>query len=127
LVPAVANAPPPYRPPFIAYPSPYTPHMHGSNGGAVRPPPPMIMAVDYSHGAAMAAAAAAGHAHPQFIAAGPPHGHPGGPTRLFIPVIPVMYNKPPPLHLAPAATATAGKAAGKTTTTPLKIAPRLHH
>ncbi|KAG0289562.1 hypothetical protein BGZ96_006919 [Linnemannia gamsii] len=144
LVPAVANAPPPYRPPFIAYPSPYTPHMHGivgghnGGGGGVRPPPPMIMAVDYSHGAAMmAAAAAAGgggghlhHGHPQFIAAGPPHhahGHPGGPPRLFIPVIPVMYNKPPPVNLAPATPSGSSKPAGKTTTTPAKIAPRLHH
>ncbi|KAF8942740.1 hypothetical protein BGZ47_006181 [Haplosporangium gracile] len=138
LVPAVAiaNAPPPYRPPFIAYPSPYTPHMQVSpngSGGAVRPPPPMIMAVDYSHGAAMMAAAAAGghHGHPQFIAAAGPGGHPGGPgPRLFIPVIPVMYNKPPPsANLAPVApqgNKSAG-GGGKTMTTPAKIAPRLHH
>ncbi|KAF9089023.1 hypothetical protein BGX23_006973 [Mortierella sp. AD031] len=132
LVPAVANAqPPPYRPPFIAYPSPYNPHHmhHGPNGGTVRPPhpPPMIMAVDYSHG----------HHHPQFIAAAGPHphhhhlpGHPGAPTRLFIPVIPVMYNKPPgPPHLASPVitTGSSGKVGGgKTTTTPAKIAPRLH-
>lgn len=110
----------------------------GTNGGGVvRPPPPMIMAVDYSHGAAMMAAAAGGgggghlhHGHPQFIAAGPPHhahGHPGGPPRLFIPVIPVMYNKPPPVNLAPATPSGSSKLAGKTTTTPAKIAPRLHH
>ncbi|KAF9340812.1 hypothetical protein BGZ91_000087 [Linnemannia elongata] len=139
LVPAVAmaNAPPPYRPPFIAYPSPYTPHMQvGPNGtgGAVRPPPPMIMAVDYSHGAAMmAAAAAAGGHHPQFIAAAGPGGHAGGPPRLFIPVIPVMYNKPPPsANLQPAIAPLGGSRAaaagsGKATTIPAKIAPRLHH
>ncbi|KAF9121742.1 hypothetical protein BGW39_010292 [Mortierella sp. 14UC] len=137
LVPAVANAPPPYRPPFIAYPSPYTPHMHHApmGNGAIRPhhpPPPMIMAVDYSHGAAMMAGG--GHGHPFIAAAGPhAHGLPGGGPRLFIPVIPVMYNKPPPhqLNLAPAAPAPtsgkAGGAGGKTTTTPAKIAPRLHH
>ncbi|KAG0274010.1 hypothetical protein BGZ95_010188 [Linnemannia exigua] len=134
LVPAVANAPPPYRPPFIAYPSPYTPHLHHiPNVGSVRPhhPPPMIMAVDYSHGAGMVAAAG-GHGHQHFIAAAAagPHAHgqhyPGGPPRLFIPVIPVMYNKPPP-QLAPAV--PSGKVvsgSGKTTTTPAKIAPRLH-
>ncbi|KAF9909784.1 hypothetical protein EC991_008107 [Linnemannia zychae] len=137
LVPAVGNAPPPYRPPFIAYPSPYTPQMHHLpiGNGAVRPhPPPMIMAVDYSHGAAMMAAG--GHGHSFIAAAGPHahgHGHPGGGPRLFIPVIPVMYNKPTPQHHALAPAVPSGKAgssgagSGKTTTTPAKIAPRLHH
>ncbi|KAF9356625.1 hypothetical protein BGX26_004974 [Mortierella sp. AD094] len=122
LVPAVmAAAPPPYRPPFIAYPSPYAHQLCAPDGSPIRPPTPMIMAVDYSRGAI----AAAGHA-PQFITAapqGPGHGHPGAP-RLYIPIIPVMYNKPPP-QLAPAAPAPLGKMPIKTNA-PAKIAPRLH-
>jgi len=120
LVPTVfpggAAAPPPYRPPLIAYPSPYT-HLRAPDGSAIRPPTPMLMAVDYTH----AGLAAAGHA-PQFIAAAPPGdpGHPGAP-RIFIPVIPVMYNKPP---AAPATPLVSGKAPGKSTLA--KIAPRLH-
>ncbi|KAG0306757.1 hypothetical protein BGZ98_001765 [Dissophora globulifera] len=149
LVPTVlaaggAAAPPPYRPPFIAYPSPYAHHLphhqipgqpalRGLNGNPIGPtsvPAPMIMAVDYTHGAALAAAAA-GHG-PQFIAATGPSGpgnHGGGTTRLYIPVIPVMYNKPPPqlapATAAPSASSANGKAAGKTNT-PARIAPRLN-
>ncbi|KAG9062637.1 hypothetical protein KI688_004941 [Linnemannia hyalina] len=137
LVPvvAVANAPPPYRPPFVAYSSPYTPHLHvGPNGtgGTMRPPPQMIMAVDYSHGAAMMAAGGRHGHHPQFIATTGPGGHAGGP-RLFIPVIPVMYNRPPSsanlqLAIAPSGGSRAAAAGGgKATTTHAKIAPRLHH
>ncbi|KAF9402314.1 hypothetical protein BGX21_010505 [Mortierella sp. AD011] len=120
LVPAVV-APPPYRPPFIAYPSPYAHQLCTPDGSPIRPPTPMIMAVDYSRGAITAA----GHT-PQFIAAapqGPGHGHPGAP-RLYIPVIPVMYNKPPP-QLVPAVPAPSGKVPMKTSA-PAKIAPRLH-
>ncbi|KAF9573044.1 hypothetical protein EC968_009094 [Mortierella alpina] len=133
LVPSgmAGAAPPPYRPPFIAYPGPYTHHAqtHGQAlrgpDGQVIPPPPMIMAVDYSqHGGG----AIVGHAHgPQFIAAGPPHGHGGqaGP-RLYIPVIPVMYNNSKPMPMAAVAVAGSyGKAPSKTST-PAKIAPRLH-
>ncbi|KAG0368799.1 hypothetical protein BGZ54_001114 [Gamsiella multidivaricata] len=122
LMTTAVAAPPPYCPPFIAYPTPYA-HLRAPDGSTVRPPAPMLMAVDYSHGAL----AAAGHA-PQFIAAGPPgmgpHAHPGAPTRLFIPVIPVMYNKPPH-QLVSATPLSSGKASGKTNM-PAKIAPRLN-
>ncbi|CAO3572708.1 unnamed protein product [Mortierella alpina] len=140
LVPSVmaGAAPPPYRPPFMAYPGSYTHHaqahvqayaVRGPDGQAMRPPPPMIMAVDYSqHGGR----AIMGHAHgAQFVAAGAAHGHPGqGGPRLYIPVIPVMYNnsKPMPMPMSMAAVAVPGsygKAASKTHT-PAKIAPRLH-
>ncbi|KAF9935409.1 hypothetical protein FBU30_000007 [Linnemannia zychae] len=114
LVPAVANAPPPYHPPFIAYPAPYGAHIQPSSAiNTVRPP--MIMAVDYSHGAAITG-------HPQFIATG--HPHPGSGPRLFIPVIPVMYNKPLP---AAQQQPMSSKAGSKTSIAPPKIAPRLHH
>ncbi|KAF9114540.1 hypothetical protein BGX27_010515 [Mortierella sp. AM989] len=120
LVPAVMTAPPPYRPPFIAYPS-YTHQLCAPDGSPIRPPTPMIMAVDYSRGGI----AGGGHG-PQFIAAapqGPGRGHPGAP-RLYIPIIPVMYNKPPP-QLAPATPLPSGKMSSKSNT-PAKIAPRLH-
>ncbi|KAF9959679.1 hypothetical protein BGZ72_009035 [Mortierella alpina] len=130
LVPSgmAGAAPPPYRPPFIAYPGPYThhaphPQLRGPDGQAIRPPPPMIMAVDYSH--PHSGGAIVGHPHgPQFIAAGPPHGHHGqaGP-RLYIPVIPVMYNSKP--MAAVAVPGSYGKAPSKANT-PAKIAPRLH-
>ncbi|KAI1318500.1 hypothetical protein EDD11_006382 [Mortierella claussenii] len=148
LVPTVLAAPPPYRPPFIAYPASYAQHPHhphahlrGPDGAPSRPPAPMLMAVDYSQ-AALVAAAAAGHA-PQFITAAAGGGLPGaagpgivagGPgaatTRLYIPVIPVMYNKPSP-QLAPGTPmlmpmpAGSNKPSGKTNT-PARIAPRLH-
>ncbi|KAF9204561.1 hypothetical protein BGZ49_005146 [Haplosporangium sp. Z 27] len=120
LVPAVVAAPPPYRPPFIAYPSPFGHQLCAPDGSPIRPPTPMIMAVDYSRGAITAA----GHA-PQFIAAAPqgPGSHPGAP-RLYIPVIPVMYNKPPP-QIAPSSPSPISKAPSKTNT-PAKIAPRLN-
>lgn len=101
-------APPPYRPPpFIAYPAPY--------GGHMRPPGPMLMAVDYTHGA--------GHP-PQFIAAAPPGHHDPNQPRMYIPIIPVMYNKPAVVPV-PATPVMSGKPPGKTTTL-AKIAPRLH-
>ncbi|KAG0265462.1 hypothetical protein BG011_004682 [Mortierella polycephala] len=128
LVPTIV-APPPYRPPFIAYPGSYGQPLRGPDGNQVRPPPPpMIMAVDYSHGGAMTAAGNV----PQFLAAAPhPHGsghpHGGAPTRLYIPVIPVMYNKPH--HAQQVVMANPGAATVKTpgkTSTLAKIAPRLH-
>ncbi|KAG9326362.1 hypothetical protein KVV02_003713, partial [Mortierella alpina] len=139
LVPSgiAGAAPPPYRPPFFAYPSPYTQHPHlqahphqlrGPDGQAIRPPTPMIMAVDYSH--AQGGGALVGHAHgPQFIAAGAAHGHHGqaGP-RLYIPVIPVMYsNNSKPMSMAAVAVAGSyGSKAPTKTNTPARIAPRLH-
>ncbi|KAF9582720.1 hypothetical protein BGW38_010842 [Lunasporangiospora selenospora] len=53
----------------------------------------------------------------------PGHAHPGAPTRLYIPVIPVVYNKPPATMVSPGP--AAGKAPSKPSG-PAKIAPRLH-
>ncbi|KAF9334683.1 hypothetical protein BG006_001723 [Podila minutissima] len=101
-----AAAPPPYRPSFVAYPAPYA-----HTGG--HPPPPMLMAVDY-HGGPLSTG---GHpVPPQFLAAGPP-GAQGGPTRLFIPIIPVVYNKAPQPTPSPKTPKPSGLA---------RIAPRLH-
>ncbi|KAF9899178.1 hypothetical protein BX616_003197 [Lobosporangium transversale] len=122
LVPTVmaTAAPPPYRPPqFIAYPAPYGPQLRAPDGTPIRSPAPIMMAVDYPPGAL------AGHGH-QFIAAAPqtPGGGPA-PTRLYIPVIPVMYNKAPVAAAPIIGSSSSGKAPGKPNT-PAKIAPRIH-
>ncbi|KAG0338454.1 hypothetical protein BG004_007219, partial [Podila humilis] len=130
-----APAPPPYRHSFVAYPSPYA---HTHNPGGRPPPPPMLMAVEYHHshhnGGGVGGGGGGGvvgggpnssgpHAiPPQFLATTNGPGGQHGPARLFIPIIPVVYNKapttagghppPPPIpvstkHLAKAAVATS--------------------
>ena len=141
----VAAAPPPYRPSFVTYPSPYTHHpgltvIPGPSPNGAPVPPPMIMAVDYSHPGAA-----------QFLAPGPGY-HPGGvhphlqsgrhlvhvqhppgtaPARLFIPIIPVMYNNNvagirPPMPSPTASLITGGNKSTGKSSAPARIAPRLH-
>ncbi|GJJ74182.1 hypothetical protein EMPS_06540 [Entomortierella parvispora] len=141
----VAAAPPPYRPSFVTYPSPYTHHpgltvIPGPTPNGAPVPPPMIMAVDYSHpGAAQFLAAAPGY-HPGGVHSHLQSGrhlvhvqHPPGtaPARLFIPIIPVMYNnnvagvRPPVLSPTASLPSPGSKSAGKSSA-PARIAPRLH-